>query len=90
MGTEAGHLLARLGVVRFDQGYQRRPRHDSIYFREKLLAFGLLLVDRELVIRDTELPTSHHFSPDLRSRLNCRVGGIFFQSFHNQAGGNLH
>ena len=72
-------LLARLGVVKFDQGYQRRLGHDSIHLREELLAFGLLLDGRELVIREAELPAAHLLSPGLRSRLHCCAEGLGFQ-----------
>jgi hypothetical protein len=61
-------LLALLGVVRFDQGDQRRPGHDRLHLSEELLAFGLLLGGGELVIREAELLSAHHLSPGLLSQ----------------------
>ena len=76
MGTEAGHPSCSPWG---SEGYQRRPGHDSIHLREELLAFGLLLDGRELVIREAELPAAHLLSPGLRSRLRCRAEGLGFQ-----------
>ena len=75
---EGGHLLARLGVVRFDQGDLRCPGHDRLHLSEELLAFGLLLGGRELVIREAELLAAHQLSPNLRSQLHCRAEGLGF------------
>ena len=46
MGMEVDHpsLVARLGVVRFDQGKQRRPRNNYLHLSDEFLMFGLLLV----------------------------------------------
>ena len=59
-------LLAHFGVMRFDQGDQRRPGNNRLHLCEELLAFGLLLGDGELIIREAELPLAHHLSPGLR------------------------
>ena len=70
-------LFARLGVVRFDQGDQRRPRNNDLHLSEEFLTFGLLLVATprstfgrgkrggELVIREAELLAAHHLSPGI-------------------------
>ena len=69
-------LPSRLGVLRFDQGDQRRPGHDQLHLSEEFLAFGLLLGGGELVIRESELLAAQHLSPGLRSLFSRGKAGL--------------
>ena len=76
---------ATRGVVTVFQLIGNHPKHGKIGRKipatseEELLAFGLLIDGRELVIREAELPAAHLLSPGLRSRLHCRAEGLGFQ-----------
>ena len=71
-------LLARPGVVGLDQGDQRRPWHDHIHLREKLLPLGLLLGGSELVIREAVLLANHQPRPDLQLQAHFPADGLGF------------
>jgi len=73
-------LLACLWVDGLDQSDQGIPGHNRLHLSQELLALGLLLGGRLLVIREAELLTAHQFSPGLRSHGHSRVDRPVSQS----------
>lgn len=66
-------LLSGLGVDGIDQANQRVPRDHGLHLRQELLALGLLLGGRLLVIREAELLAAHQLSPGLSSQGHSRA-----------------
>jgi hypothetical protein len=48
-------LRANLWIVRLDERFQRRPRHDRRHLGQKNVAFGALLLARKVRIHDIAL-----------------------------------
>ncbi len=56
-------FLAGLGVVGLDQGDEGLQGHDHLHLSQELLAIGLLLGGRLLVVREAELLAAYQPSP---------------------------
>jgi hypothetical protein len=72
--------------VGLDQGNQRVPGYDRLHLRQELLAFGLLLGGRLLVIREADLLATNTSSPWLRSQVHFGADRPGFREFLYNAG----
>ncbi len=76
---ELASYLDALGVVGLNQSGKRRLGHQHPDLREKPLAFIVLFVRGQLVLREGKRLAHHLPYPELRSEAHCPADQLGFQ-----------